>query len=98
MEDLKNSVAKIGEKVDAIREDISDIKLVQVSQAADLKYHIMRTTLSEQRLQLMEDKLLPLVTTKNQFDGAFKFLGKCGSVAGFIFGALKAVEFLLKLI
>lgn len=76
---------KLEEKLDKISVDLGEIKVVQAEQAADLKYHIKRT-------DQIENKLLPLVDIKTKFDGACTFIGKCGVVGGFIFGAIKAIE------
>ena len=98
MEDLKKSVARIEEKLDKVIEDQSQIKVIQASQAADLKHHIARTDASEHRIQTVEDKLLPLIEIKHKFDGAFKLIGMCGTGLGLIFAAVKAVETVLKML
>lgn len=90
MEDLKKNVAKIDEKLDVVTEKLSQISIIQAEQATDLKYHIKRT-------DQIEDKLLPLVDIKHKFDGAFKLIGMCGTGLGLIFGAVKAVEIIIKL-
>ena len=98
MDDLKKTVARIEMKLDKVVEDQSQIKVIQAGQAADLKYHIARTELNEARIETVEDKLLPLVELKNKFDGAFLLIGKVGTGLGLIFGAIKAVETVLKML
>lgn len=73
---------KLDEKLDKIGEDISEIKVVQAEQAVDLKYHIRRT-------DQIEEKLLPLVATKNKIEGAFKVIGMIASFAAFCLGIAK---------
>lgn len=85
MEKIEKSVERIEEKLDKVSEDLSQIKVVQASQAADLKYHIKRTT-------QIEEQLLPLVELKHKFDGAFLLVGKIATGLGLIFGAIKAIE------
>ena len=98
MDDLKKTVLRIEYKLDKVIEDQSQIKNVQISQAADLKYHIARTTASEDRIELVENKLLPLIEIKHKFDGAFLLIGKIGSGLGLLFGAVKALEAVLKML
>lgn len=100
MEDLKRSVANIDTKLDEMKEDISDIKLEQVSQAADLKHHIYRTSLAEERLHILEDKLLPILENKTRMDGIYGFLGKTGAIAAGVAAVVgtvvKVIEFFVK--
>lgn len=93
--DIKKDLERFENKLDKVAEDLSSIKLVQVEQAADLKHHIARTKASEQRIELIEEKLLPLVEIKHRFEGAFRFLGMAATVLGVIFGAVKAAETLI---
>lgn len=98
MDDLKKTVLRIEYKLDKVIEDQSQIKSVQASQAADLKYHIARTDASEARIELVEEKLLPLIEIKHRFDGIFMLLGKIGSGLALLFGAVKAIETALLLL
>lgn len=75
---------KLEEKLDKISEDLADIKITQVEQAKDLKYHIKRT-------DQIENKLMPLVVVKHKLDGAFKVIGIICSIAAFILGVLKII-------
>lgn len=92
MDDLKKTVLRIEYKLDKVIDDQSQIKTVQASQAADLKYHIARTDASEARIELVEEKLLPLIEIKHRFDGIFMLFGKVISGIAFVFGAVKAAE------
>ena len=87
---------KLEEKLDKIAEDIGEMKVVQASQAKDLKYHIMRTDLSETRINTIEDRLMPLIKIKTKIEGTFQFLGVVGACCGFVFSAVKFAEFILQ--
>ena len=82
---------KLEEKLDKIADDISDMKVVQASQAVDLKYHIKRT-------DQIENSLVPLMEKKLQLDGIFKLMGMVGSGLGLLIGAIKAAEFVIQFI
>lgn len=98
MENLKKSMDRVEEKLDRVSEDLSQIKVVQASQAADLKHHIARTDLNEDRIYSLEERLLPLVEIKHRFEGAFRMIGMCGTIMGLIFAAVKAIETLVNLL
>jgi hypothetical protein len=95
VEDLKKSVARIEEKLEKIADDQSKIKIVQVEQAADLKYHIARTDAAEYRIETIEERLVPVFELKSRIDGGFLLLGKIGTGLGLIFAAIKALETVL---
>lgn len=80
---------KLEEKLDRISGDLMEIKVVQAEQAKDLKYHIKRTDLSEERIEKVEDKVIQLTVIKNKADGAFKVIGMICSFAAFCLGVAK---------
>lgn len=97
MSELKKAIIDANDKLDKITEDISEIKVVQASQAADLRYHIKRSDQNEARIEMVEDRLLPLIETKNKVDGAFKMLGITGTILGLFFAGIKAIQALSEL-
>lgn len=86
---MQNRFDKLEHKLDKISEDIAEIKIVQAEQAKDLKYHIRRTDLSEDRLEHIEAKILPILETKHKLDGAFKLIGIVASIVAFIVSVLQ---------
>ena len=105
MEDLRRILDRMEDKLDSLNVELGEIRLVQneqalvqVDQAADLKHHIYRTDLSERRIELVENKLIPLIELKSKLDGAFKLIGIVSSGLGLIFGLAKAIEIGIKLI
>ena len=98
MENLRKDIAKVDEKLDKVVEDISEIKVVQASQAMDLKHHIARTAANEIRIETIENRLVPVFELKNRIDVAFMLLGKVATGLGLLFAGIKAVETLLKLL
>jgi DNA repair ATPase RecN len=97
VEELKKSVERVEEKLDKVSEELSQIRVVQAEQAADLKHHIRRTEASEVRIEMVEERLLPLVEFKHKLDGAFLLIGKIGSGLALIFAAVKTIEVLMEL-
>jgi hypothetical protein len=82
---------KLEEKLDKISDDLAEIKVVQAEQAKDLKYHIKRTDLAEERISTVEEKIFPLIEQKNRLDGAFKVIGIIASIATFVLGVAKLI-------
>lgn len=88
---MEKKLDKIEEKLDKVLEDVSEIRVVQAEQAKDLKYHIKRSDLNEHRIEMVEEKLLPLIAIKNRFDGAFKVVGILSTIVGFAIGIAKII-------
>lgn len=88
---LKEQLENAQEKLDKISEDIAEIKVVQAEQAADLKHHIRRSDMNEQRIETVENKLIPLIETKNKIEGAFKLIGVVATGLGLTLGFLKVL-------
>lgn len=92
MEDLKKLVERIDQKLDKVAEDVTGIKLVQVEQAADIKYHIRRTDLSEKRIEILHGELTPVKKHVEFVNTVFKIIGAFCTGLGVVFGAIKAAE------
>lgn len=57
----KELLLKLHDKVDSIREKISDIEIVQVKHEANLLEHMKRTDLAEQRVEMIEVEVKPML-------------------------------------
>jgi DNA repair ATPase RecN len=96
VDNLRKDVARVEEKLDKVADELSQIRVVQAEQASDLKYHIQRTSMNEQRIETVENRLIPVFELKNRIDGVFLILGKAATGLGLIFAGIKAVETVLK--
>lgn len=80
---------KIEAKLDKISEDVIDIKLVQVRHDENLKEHMHRSELLEERTDIIFAELEPIKAHISQTDGALKFMGILGTVTTIVLGILR---------
>ena len=52
----------MSDKLDRIQEDVGEIKVSIVAIEKDIKYHIMRTDLAEENLNILKQEVLPIRT------------------------------------
>lgn len=87
--EVMKKLDKLDNKLDQIEERLSSIDVTLVGQAADLKYHIKRTTLAEERMEHIETQLEPIKKHVAVINGVFKFIGFTVSVLGAVAGVAK---------
>lgn len=80
---------KLEEKLEKISEKITSIEVTMERNTGSLEKHMLRTELSERRLEHMEEALKPIVKHVNHVEGAFKLLGMLATVIGVIAGIAK---------
>lgn len=73
----ENKLDKIVEKIDAIRDDIAEIKV-------DLARHIYRTDIAEENIELLREELRPVEKHVEQMKGALNLVKILGVVLGVI--------------
>ena len=83
LEDVKDSV-------DRVESSIDDLNLQVASNTQDLKYHIRRTDLNEQRLQIIEDRLSISYLLKLTLSVATGL----GAIAGAMYSVIRVIELL----
>jgi hypothetical protein len=100
---LVDLVLDIKKDMSEVRKDLSDVKIETVKNTASLDKHMLRSDLSEARLEVQEEKLDTFITemvpvkehvksiaTLTRFMGTtIKVLGVLASVVGAILGILK---------
>jgi archaellum component FlaC len=65
----------VDQKLDKILNDVGEIKVVQAAQHVTLQEHIRRT-------ELLEEDIKPIKKHVNMVEGALKFIGLMGILAG----------------
>jgi len=60
--------------VDEVKDKLHSIELIQTRMETDLKYHIKRTDLLEQKVLDIDDKMKPVETAKNAVWGLTKVI------------------------
>lgn len=76
-------------KVDNIKDKVHNIELVQVRIENDLKYHIKRTDLLEEKVLEIDEKIQPVENAKNMVLGFSKILA-------FVIGMATAIITIIK--
>lgn len=88
---MKNSTEKellllLHTKVDSINDKVCEVEKVQVLQEANLFEHMRRTSIAEERIELMETEVKPIL----QGISFLKVIAKYGSaIVSFVYAALK---------
>jgi hypothetical protein len=92
--DDKEFFDRIASKLDAISDQISEIRIIQKEQKGILDMHIYRTELAEKNIELIQKRLFPLETKQNYLDGSMKLVGVVSTVLGLIWIVFQLIKFL----
>lgn len=84
----------IDSKVDEVKEKLHSIEITQTRMESDLKYHIKRTDLLEDKILEIDEKTKPIETAKEVAFSIFKLVSFIAAIAGAAF----AISNLLKII
>lgn len=99
MADVDNDILRLENKVDKISDDITDIKIIMERNTTSLEYHIQRTDLAEQNIDLLRKQLEP-VKARIEFENklarfAYNTLKFIGAAVAALVG-LKSLESFFK--
>lgn len=75
---------KTYDQVQSIQKDVVEIKVQQAVHDQVVREHEARSTASEARLELVEDKLLDLLRQRDMINGAVKLIVGLAAIATFI--------------
>lgn len=82
----KELLLKLHDKIDEIKDGMKSIEIVQVKQNSALEEHIRRTEIAENRLDVIESEVKPILEGLS----FLKIIAKVGaSIASLAYGALK---------
>lgn len=81
----------IDNKIDDVKNHIHSVELIQTRMESDLKYHIKRTDLLEDKLFEIDDKLRPVEKTKHAAIGIARLIA-------FLIAAIAAIGGLLRVL
>jgi hypothetical protein len=95
-EGIHDVLKRVEQRLDKIDARLSEIDRTLIVNTASLDKHILRTELSEQRLNKIEDELIPVSKHVTQMSGALKFIGILSVVTGFVFSLVKLIDYFLK--
>ena len=75
LDQLLKAIEKVDTKVDNIKEDMSDVKIVQAQQHEQLTIHVKRSDSLEKYVTHLEEQIAPLKRKSDNLEGVFKFFG-----------------------
>lgn len=76
----KELLLRLHDKVDSIKDKITDIEIVQVKHEANLQEHLRRSELAETRMELIEDEVKPILQGLSFFKVIAKIATTLGSI------------------
>jgi hypothetical protein len=87
-----NILLNIDSKVDDVRDRIHSIELTQTRMESDLKYHIKRTDLLEEKIFEIDDKMKPVENARTAAYGVAKIVAFIIAAIGAIVGLLRSFK------
>lgn len=82
----------IDNKIDSVKDKIHSIEVTQTKMESDLKYHIKRTDLLEEKIFDMDEKMKPVETAKYATGGFFKLMALLGGIITAIIALMKTIK------
>lgn len=82
-------LVSIDGKVDEVKDKLHNIELVQIRMESDLKYHIKRTDILEQKVLEIDDKVKPVEKAKAALWGMSKVFAFLTGVGVALFSILE---------
>lgn len=79
-----NKVDKLDNKIDNIADDIVHIKVTSAKQQESLNYHIKRSDLNEENIEILREEVKPIKKHVDQVSGILKFLGVFSTILGIL--------------
>lgn len=84
MNDLKQDVLRVEEKVDGIKTELTDIAVILAKQEVNIDIHIKRTNLLEESLDHLRKELKPVERHVAMMHGAAKLIGVMAVLAAIV--------------
>lgn len=95
---------KVHEKLDKIIDqqinlikEIGELKVEQAEIKVDVKYHIKRTDIAEENIEILRKEVQPLFKFRDYVMGALKLIGLLGVLATIVMATVEAIQFILRL-
>jgi tetrahydromethanopterin S-methyltransferase subunit G len=89
---VQEALKRLDDRLEKIESRLTEIDRTLLVNTSSLEKHMLRTELSEKRLNKIENELIPVSRHVSQVSGALKFVGILSLVTGFIYTAVKLVS------
>lgn len=97
----KFTIERLVEQQDKIMENITEIKVIQAKQEENLREHMRRTELLEERqdrfVSHFDDELKPIKSHISFIEAGLKIGGISAAVVSFVASVIKLISYLTKL-
>lgn len=84
---------KILEKQESIKEDISDIKIIQGQHHVTLEEHMRRSLANEEAVELLKNEIKPIQSHIYGVNAIAKSIALIAAISGIIVSIIKVIEF-----
>jgi tetrahydromethanopterin S-methyltransferase subunit G len=89
---VQEALKRLDDRLEKIESRLTEIDRTLLVNTSSLEKHMLRTELSEKRLEKIEDELVPVTRHVSQMSGALKLVGILSLISGFIFSLIKLVQ------
>jgi tetrahydromethanopterin S-methyltransferase subunit G len=89
---VQEALKRLDDRLEKIEGRLNEIDRTLLVNTSSLEKHMLRTELSEKRLEKIEDELVPVTRHVSQMSGALKLVGILSLISGFIFSLIKLVQ------
>lgn len=89
MDDIKRLIEKLDEKIDNIKDDVNEQKIVIARIDVGVEEHVRRSNLADENMALIRQDMKPLQRHVNYVQGGAKLVGLVGVIVGIVVGVLK---------
>lgn len=87
-----DKVDKLDNKIDGIAGDIVEIKITSAKQNESLNYHIKRSDLNEENIEILRKEVEPIKSHVIAVNSIIKFVGIFSTIIGTILGIFKLLK------
>lgn len=95
IEGIRRLQDRVSDMHDETQKQLSEVNVSLVKQEENLRLHMYRTDLAEQRLELIESDIKPLKTYVAVIKTGFMTIGAVATIVGLISGLLHIIEYIM---
>lgn len=77
-----------------MKEDLTDIKVIQAKQEENLKEHMRRSLANEEAVEALKNQLIPIQKHVDSVSTILKFIGVIGTAITVVAGLIKIINFI----
>lgn len=90
--EIKQLILKILDKQDELKNEMSDIKVIQARHEVNLREHMRRSAANEEAVNILRKEFQPIKKHVIYVEGFFKILGLLVTLTAGVLGIIKAID------